>query len=132
MCHRTRRGAPVNLPFQHKGDNLKYENLAEFKARYAKFQKIHMRIIFVFVFILAVQVVLSFVYPLPKIFPGHQNLILLGIQILLFFIASKIHEKLDPLTCPKCKNSLAYKFGKEVINTNMCPHCFKNVIDVAP
>jgi hypothetical protein len=109
---------------------MEFDSLGSFQIKYSSFQKMHSLITIFFLALLVIQAVLYFVTPLAEVFPGYQTLLVLGVEILIYIIISKIHELSAPLKCPDCHKILAYKYGLAVLNNLQCPHCkshiFKN------
>jgi hypothetical protein len=99
----------------------------QFLSSYSSFQRGHTFITLAFLAILAIQVVLFTTLSLWHFFEGSKTLLLIGIEIGVFMLVSKINEKRKGVFCSECSKVLMYKFGKEVVNTGNCPHCKKPI-----
>jgi len=107
-----------------------FYSIESFKEKYASYQKWYMLIVIFFLTIFGVQALLYIFTSIADLLPGYKTFLLIGIEIAIFLIVSKIHERTNPLKCPNCGKILAYKYGLEVINNSLCPHCKSCVINI--
>ena len=101
----------------------------QFLSSYSAFQRFHTSITMIFLAVLVIQAILFSAFSLWQVFEGYKTLLLAGIEIGLYMLISKIHERSKGIFCPNCSKSLMYRYGREALNNSgCCPHCKEQVI----
>jgi len=101
----------------------------KFLKDYSSFQSTHTCLTLFFLFVLAIQAILFFTTNISEYLLGYKVTVLLGSEIIIYLLVSKIHANKKGIFCPTCSKDLMYKFGLKVKENGSCPHCGENLFE---